>query len=166
MRTLVAYGTKYGTAAECAAKIAALLPGEVVVADLSKEQPDPETFDRVILGGAVYVGQVRKEVRAFGDRYEAVLLKKPLGLFLCGMSEEKAEEEMAASFSPDLRGHAGAAAFLGGVFRYQRMHFMERALVKMISKKDPKVQAAGFEADYHAVDEEALRRFAQAMKGE
>lgn len=164
MRTLVAYGTKYGTAAECAAKIAALLPGEVVVADLSKENPDPESFDRVILGGAVYVGQVRKEVRAFGDLHEAALLKKPLGLYLCGMSEEKAEEEMKASFSPALRGHAGAEAFLGGVFRYKRMNFMERALVKMISKKDPKVQEAGFDRDYHAVDEAALLRFAQAMK--
>ncbi|HJB61082.1 MAG TPA: GNAT family acetyltransferase, partial [Candidatus Ruminococcus gallistercoris] len=61
---LIAYASKTGTTAECAAQLAALLPG-ASLCDLTKETPEIGRFDAVIVGGCVRMGALHKAAAGF-----------------------------------------------------------------------------------------------------
>ena len=77
MKTLIVFASKYGATAECAKRIAALLPGETVLHRLGEgECPAPEEFDGVICGTSIYMGQPRKEMKRFVKTHAAALQKQ------------------------------------------------------------------------------------------
>lgn len=86
MHVLVTVGSRHGSTAEIGAAIAAVLER----ADHTVEQVDPDEvtslmgYDAVVLGSAVYVGQLAESVRALARRLEGALAEVPLWLFWSG----------------------------------------------------------------------------------
>lgn len=135
MKTLIVYATKHGCAEKCALKLKEKLKGEITLLNLKKTAPEKlEAYSRVIVGGSIYAGKIQKQVRKFCKTNSAVLLKKQLGLFLCHMEVEKAQEEFDAAFPEELRNHAKAQGLFGGEFNLEAMNFIEKLIIKKVAK--------------------------------
>jgi menaquinone-dependent protoporphyrinogen oxidase len=136
MNTLIAFGTKYGCAQKCAIELAKEFDGNVELVNLKeKGNVALSGYDRVIIGGSAYVGKIQKEVTEFISANMNELLKKKVGLFICGMQEgDMMEKEIAENFPAELISKAKSVMNFGGEFNFKKMNFMEKAIVKKISK--------------------------------
>ena len=87
---LVAYASKYGATQEIAEKIGQTLrtTGLEVAITTADQANDPDGYDAVILGSAVYAGMWRKEAIQFLERYETSLSAKPTWIFSSGPTDE------------------------------------------------------------------------------
>lgn len=136
MKTLIAYATKYGFTKKCCEKLSEKINGDVDICNL-KERKNIELakFDKIIIGGSIYAGQIRKEVKKFCLSNQDELKKKKLGLFICGMTEDdKAMEQLNNSFPQELINNSIAKASFGGEFILSKMNFFERFIIKKIAK--------------------------------
>jgi len=97
VRVLVAYATKYGATAEIAEKIGQVLREASLRADvLSADRVgDLTSYQAIVLGSAVYIGQWRKEAVKFLKVNETVLAEKPVWLFSSGPTGEGDAVELA-----------------------------------------------------------------------
>ncbi len=157
MSTLIAYGTKYGCTAECAKRLAERLDGEVYICNIKKEKPDLSKYGKVIIGSSMYIGKIRKEVRAFCEKNLEVLKTKKLGLFTCGMRPDTYMEELEANYPKELSEIARAKDCFGGGFVFKKMNFIERKMVR---------QFIGIDHDMADIKEDRINGFARLMNSE
>lgn len=130
MKVLLAYSTKYGTAALCAERLEKALRGmEVHTVCLEKATPAPEDYDIVLLGGSVHFGRFRPALRRFLKEQEETLAERPLGLFWCCGRTEDQEYYGEKLFSEALRKHAFARIFFGGTLRIKEASLPDRILL-------------------------------------
>jgi menaquinone-dependent protoporphyrinogen oxidase len=145
MNTAIIYASKHGTTAEVAQKITAQISTETVgVFNLKTDKHiDLEKFEIVILGTAIYADMPLQAMKKFCATQSDVLLKKRLGLFVCGMEPngEKQQTEIANAFPQSLREKAVASAFLGGEFLFEKMNFFEKMIIRKIAKTAKSVSA-------------------------
>jgi len=135
MKTAIIYTSKHGTTRKVAAEIAGLLsPNEVtLIMAGQKEETDLELYDKIIVGGSIHAGTISKSLRKFLKSHRNLLLRKHLGLFLCCMFEEEAEEQMHRAFPEDLRNHAKSCHLVGGEYLFEEMNFIEKAMTRKIA---------------------------------
>ncbi|MFJ3233611.1 flavodoxin domain-containing protein [Streptomyces sp. NPDC086787] len=93
-RVLVAYGTTNGSTAQIAEAVAHVLCKEGLTAEA---RPAPsvasiETYDAVVVGGALYAGRWHKDARRFVRRHRRVLAARPLWFFSSGPLDASASE--------------------------------------------------------------------------
>ncbi|KJS85276.1 MAG: flavodoxin [Peptococcaceae bacterium BICA1-8] len=137
MSTLIVYSTKYGCAEKCARMLSEKITGKVDLCNLKTSKAvDLAAYDKVVIGGSIYIGKVQKEVSRFCLENMSILKEKKLGLFICGMFKEHAEKELKDSFPVELLNNALAKEFLGGEFVFKKMNPVERLMVKKIAKVD------------------------------
>lgn len=138
MSTLIAYATKYGCTEKCASMLAKKLTGKVDLLNLKEGKSlDLSHYDKVIIGGSVYIGKIQKEAAEFCTKNLDELKNKKIGLFICGMQEKDAiDTELNASFPEELLSIASAKGYFGGEFIFKKLNFFERLVVKKISKID------------------------------
>lgn len=156
MKTLVAYGTKHGCTEKCATILSEKLEGKVDLYNL-KETKDVELseYDKVVIGGSIYMGKIQKEVVEFCSKNLNTLKNKKIGLFICCMRDgDLAETEINDSFPQELLACASAKGYFGGEFIFKKMNFLERLIVKKVSNIDK---------DTSNVLEENINRFAEMM---
>lgn len=154
----IIYASKHGTTEKVAQRLAAKLDGDVSLISLKQNKnPNIDSYDTVILGTAIYAGTPQKVMTVFCQRNESELLKKTIGLFICGMQPgaETREKEIIDAYSEVLRQHAKASAFLGGEFLFEKLNFFEKLIVKKVSKATASVSS---------IDEDAIILFANEMK--
>ena len=157
MKTLIVYATRHGCTKTCAEKIRSVLPRGADLVTI-KESGDIalEAYDAVAIGGSIHAGRIQGSVKKFCDRRQDVLLKKKVGLFLCCMEEgEKAKKEFEDNFPQALRNHASAKGIFGGAFDFDRMNFLERAIVKKV---------AGVRNSVSKISDQAIAEFVGKMK--
>jgi len=156
MNTLIVYSTKYGCTEKCAEMLSEKLGGRVELCNLKKRSvPDLAQYDRVIIGGSVYIGRIQKEVSDFVNSNVEALKSKKTGCFICCMREgDEAKKELAASFPKELLENSAAADYFGGEFVFGKMNFIDRIIVKKVAKTDK---------DSSSLSEERINRFAEAM---
>ncbi|SHK33967.1 Flavodoxin domain-containing protein [Anaerobranca californiensis DSM 14826] len=95
MKTLIIYGTKYGSTEKCVKQLERKLIGEVEVHNIKDGIPTIQKYDKIIIGGSIYIGQIQKEIINFCKEKEDELLTKTLGLFIiCMGSEEMAKKQL------------------------------------------------------------------------
>jgi menaquinone-dependent protoporphyrinogen oxidase len=156
MRTLIAYSTKHGATRRYAEVLAKELPGPVTLVDLAKDPGvDVSPFEQVVVGGAVYAGQVRRELKEFCARNLEVLKQKRLGLFIACWFQEQAERQLEAAYPPELLGSAVAKEALGGEINLPELTFFERLMSKVVGVKE----------SCSRYSEESAREFARALRG-
>ena len=144
MKIIIIYASKYGTTEKVAGMIAGKLKetNEVTLVSLKgNPNPDISGFELVILGTPIYAGQANKKMKTFCLANQAVLLQKKTGLFVCGMEIDRAKraKELEDAYPEGLRNAAMATGFLGGAFLFERMNFIERFIIKKITKTDKTV---------------------------
>jgi menaquinone-dependent protoporphyrinogen oxidase len=157
MNTLIAYTTKYGSAAKCANLLQEQLHGDVQIVNVKTDPiPDLNSFDAVILGGSIYVGQVQKELKAFCQQHLDALLTKKVGLFVCAAEEDPAKqvEQLKNAFPAALYDHAAAAETLGDELHYEKLSFFEKLAVRLLK---------GDKASYSHLSAERVAALAAAM---
>lgn len=134
------------------------IPGEVFLLDLQQEeQADPKNYDTVIVGGSVYMGKIRKEAAAYCRVHKQQLLKKKLGLFIYCANSEKAEEQAEGAYPAELLQHAAAVAYFGYAFYFERLNFLEKAVVRVV---------AGANSTREDINTEAMERMCTALYGD
>jgi menaquinone-dependent protoporphyrinogen oxidase len=85
-KVLVTYATKYGATAEIAEQIGATLreAGLTVAVQPAAAVTNLQTYQSVVLGSAVYIGQWCKEAIVFLETYERELTAMPVWFFSSG----------------------------------------------------------------------------------
>lgn len=144
MRIWIGYGSKYGYTRKMVEQLADALEAEVILQDLKqKDEGSWQHADALILGGSVYAGRLRKEVRRFAARNKLNLLSKPLGLFLCGMQgKEESKVAFNTNFDAELLSAARVKVFLGGSFQMEKMNVLEKTIIKKVAKGDVVMEKA------------------------
>jgi len=135
MRTAVVYASNHGTTEKVAQNIKEGLGEEKAqLFNLKKDKNfDVFQFDQIIVGGSIHAGQIQKRVKQFLEKYTQELLQKRLGLFLCCMHEDEAENQFNRVFPEKLRSHAISKKIMGGEFLFEKMNFVEKVLIKKIA---------------------------------
>lgn len=137
MKTIILYASKYGATTEIAKKLADEL-GNAALHNLKQPTPNLDEFGCIILGGSVYAGQARKEMKRFVAKNKNKLTKKPLWLFLSSLSEK--DDLFTNNFSAEILQHASAKVHLGGIYNPAKSNGIERFLMKKILKTSSGVQ--------------------------
>ncbi|MDL2254180.1 flavodoxin domain-containing protein, partial [Ruminococcaceae bacterium OttesenSCG-928-I18] len=158
MKTLIAYATKYGTTETCAKLLAEAMSDPVDLINLSKgESAEPAQYEAVVVGGPIYAGQLRKEVRAFMRKHKRNLLEVRFGCFICQASPQfESHNDFDANFDRDLLEHASARSSFGGQLHEEKMTFFDRLILGAIAKR-------GGAKPPH-INKEKIRSFALAME--
>lgn len=124
MNTLIAYATKYGCVEKCALILSEKLTGEVDLYNLKEiKNIDISRYDKVIIGGSIYIGKIQKVVREFSSTKLNQLKEKEVGLFICGMGEgETAKKELKCNLSDYIRSFWSTAEADGLVLTRRHYH--------------------------------------------
>lgn len=156
MKTLIIYGTKHGCTEKCAKLLSEKLTGKIDLQNLMKKNNlDISQYDKVIIGGSIYIGKIQKEVSTFCTENLNVLKEKKVGVFICCMGEGKVvEKQLKESFPQELIENAIAKECFGGEFIFKNMNFIERFIVKKVSK---------IEKDVSKISNDRLKKFAQLL---
>lgn len=153
MKTAIIYASKHGTTEKVANRLAEKLRNEGCMVDLfnlrSTISPDLNRYERIIIGGSIYGGKIQKGLSNFCENNKDKLTEGSLGLFICCMLKDKAQEEFDNAFCEDLRCHSSANGIMGGEFIFEDMNFVERFFVKRIAK----IKSSISDIDYKAINE-------------
>jgi menaquinone-dependent protoporphyrinogen oxidase len=149
MKTGIIYDSQHGTCEKLAAELAKGTEQAVIIKLHKKINIDLTEFDQIIVGGSIHAGNIQQTVKAFCENHTHELLTKPLGLFLCGMHDKEMEAQFHVAYPDVLRKHAKSKHCFGGEFRFDKMNFFERMIVKRIAK----VKETTSKIDYGAVEQ-------------
>ncbi len=159
MSILIAYASQYGCTEKCANMLSVNLKDNdslISVVDLgSKQKIALNNYDTVIIGGPITAGKINSKVKKFCAGNLPELLKKKIGLFICGASVEEAQKELSDNFPQELLDVAAAKGYFGYEFNLEKMNFAIRAIIKKISKVDKSVSN---------ILEDNIKDFAASMK--
>ena len=152
MKTAIIYTSVHGTTEKVVGYMANKLHAEnPAVIPLTKvRNSDIENYDRISLGASVHMGVIPKAMKRFCSENLSTLLKKELGLFVCGMEADatQQEAELELAYHGELYNRAKAKAFAGGEFLFEKMNFIQRTIIKKISK----VNTSTSDIKYDVVD--------------
>lgn len=168
MNTLIVYGTKHGASEKCAKLLSERLQGKVdLVRAGASPVPNPDGYDRIIVGGSVYAGRIQKEVADFCRQYLSILKQKKVGLYIsCMMKNQDLNKQIEANFPKELQAAAVAIDGLGCELKMGELNFMEKTITKMVSKmlsKDDPSMALDPKKDLLNLEMAKIERFAAAM---
>ncbi len=158
MKTVIIYTTKHGCTDKCAHTLANEMETNATVVNLETERNINITeYETVIIGGSIHAGMLNKKVKSFIDKNLDTLSKKKLGLFLCCMYEgEKALEQFQNAFPEIIRNKAVAHGLFGGEFDFDKMNFLEKAIVKKVANVEQSVSNINY-ANIKAFAEKILK---------
>ena len=168
MRTLIIYGSNHGCAKKCAEILKGKLKGEVDIVDIRKDITlDLNDYEKVIIGGSIYMGKIQKEITEVCESYCDNLKDKKLGLFICCMNESNVEEQLKENFPEKLREASISQAYFGGAFNFKDMNFFERFIIKKVSKnlakEDEKFRNMDMSKYMDMIEKENISNFAKVM---
>ena len=144
MKTLIVYASTYGYTKDCVEELKKQLGGDVVLANvMSGTIPALDSFDNIIIGGSIYMGQIQKKVKLFCSKNMDEILTKRLGLFLCCGLPENFLEHLNQAFNEELIKKALVKECFGGELRTEKMNFAHKAITNLMKKameKDGKLE--------------------------
>lgn len=136
MKTAIVYTSKYGFTEGIVKELAKKLNLEEQDCINLRKAPtaDISNYQRVIIGGPIYMGMMHKELRKFRTNNEKLLLEKELILFItCGAKGKEAEEQLRNNMGDSIWNHAKKKAYLGGKVNIDRLSPMHKFIMKVVS---------------------------------
>lgn len=139
--TLIAYASKHGSTAEVAKKISELLLKAEIKVDVIdvKDNIDVKTYNNIIIGSAVYIGQWQKKAAKFLKENEKSLADKSVWLFSTGPTGEGDPVKLMKgwkfpeglqSIADKIKPHD--VAIFHGVLDETKLNTLEKMTVKMV----------------------------------
>ena len=136
-KVLVAYGTRAGSTAGVAERVADVLNRNVFAAQAVdvKKVKDAASYDAVVLGSSVRASKLKPEVLKFLDKNEAVLNAKPFAAFVVclAMKEPDGKSRATASAYLDpvrLRIKPLSEGLFAGALNLEKLGLVERTIMK------------------------------------
>ncbi len=156
MKVLIAYRSRYGATESCARDLAARISWETTLRDLrAPGHLSPSDFDVVLIGGSIYGGKIQREIPAFCDREQKLLLGRRVGVFICCFyTGERAMAELEEAFPPWLLAHTFSREILGGRLALNRLSLPDRLLVRSLAHPA---------RDISTIRPDAIQRLASAV---
>lgn len=137
MSILVAYSSKHGSTESIAGRIAARLRMVGCEVDLRpvEEVRQPEAYEAVVLGSAVYFGSWMKQAAEFVRRHQASLDRVPVWLFSVGplgttKDQRQPDPKEIAEFQPMI--HPREHHLFFGVLDRSRLSLPERLVAQAV----------------------------------
>ena len=135
MKTLIIYASTYGYTKDCVEELKKQLDGEVLLANVkSGTVPSLDTFDNIIIGGSIYMGQIQKKIKLYCSKNIEILLTKRLALFLCCGLPENFIQSLNEAFPAELLKKAVAKECFGGELRTEKMNFAHKMITGLMKK--------------------------------
>lgn len=137
MTVLVAYATRHGSTQGIAERIAKKLRklGKEAEARPVDEVSDPDSYEAIVIGSAVYYGSWLKEATEWVHRNQVVLVKLPVWLFSVGplgteVKDAEQQPKELAEFQQAI-GPRDQRLFFGAL-DHHKLSFAERMMVKAV----------------------------------
>jgi len=138
-KVLVAYGTRAGSTADVAERVAEVLNRNGFAAEAAgvKEVKDTAAYDAVVLGSSIRAGKLKPEVLRFLDKNKADLSAKPFAAFIVCLAMTGTDEKSRATASGyldpvRLRAKPLSEGLFAGAYDPSKLGFAERTIMKMI----------------------------------
>jgi len=156
MKNLIIFTTKYGSVEKCARLLAKELNDETVIVNLKTDTiPELAEFDKIILGGSIYIGKTQSEISKFAEDNIEVLKTKIVGIFVnSGDPTEKKYLQLKNSFPARVHDKAVALGLFGDEITWEKCSFMDKLALRLIKK---------VKASYSNIEEKEISRFAKLM---
>lgn len=156
MKTIIIYSTHNGCTEKCAKNLSQKLNGDISVVNLKNVTPKIlNDYDTIIIGGSIRAGKIQSKIKKFCLQQAASLKTKRLGLFLCCMEQgDTAQKQFDDAYPEELRQHAMATGLFGGEFNFDKMNFLEKAIIRKVANVTESVSR---------ISEENITEFAQQM---
>ena len=157
MSTLIVYITKHG-ATEKSARILKekLSDSQIDVKNLRNNSFNIDDYKNIIIGCSIHAGHVQGKMKKFCKTNEAKLQDKKTGLFITCMEEgEESKKYFHKNFDESFLNNLKVKALFGGEFNFDKMNFLEKAIIKKIS---------GFSETVSHIDENKIADFAKEFE--
>lgn len=137
MTLLIAYASKHGSTQRIADRIAEKLRqmGKEAETRAVDAVEDPESYEALVIGSAIYYGSWLKEVTEWVRRNQAVLAARPVWLFSSGpLGTEVKDAEQQPKEIAEFRETIGPRdqRIFFGALDHSRLSFAERMMVKAV----------------------------------
>lgn len=136
MNTAIFYASNHGTSRKVAELLSSKLnSANTEIIDL-KQNPkiNIEKYDVIVIGGSIHAGNIQSVVKKFCNNHESTLLQKHIGLYLCGMNVPDYDKQLENAYPDSLKKAAIFKVNVGGEFLVEKMNFLERFIIKKVSK--------------------------------
>lgn len=111
------------------------LSGQVAVVNvMSGDVPALSQFDKVVIGGSVYMGQIQKKVKEFCVKINEELKTKSIGLYICCGLPENFEVQLKNAYPNELFEKAIVKECFGGELNKGKMKFFHKIIAELMSK--------------------------------
>ncbi|MGL5692637.1 MAG: flavodoxin domain-containing protein [Peptostreptococcaceae bacterium] len=166
MKTLIVFGSNYGSTEECAKMLKNYIGQNCEVINVNNiKNTSLNKYENIIIGSPVYAGMFNKEIKEFIENNKDELINKKIGLFMCCMSNgEKINEQFEANLPKEILNNAVIKENFGGEFNFSKMNFLERSIVKMIAKKDKSLGKVDGKSNINIIDNDLIQQFAKCME--
>lgn len=156
MKNLIIFTTKYGSVEKCAKILAKELDGETEIVNLKTDSiPKLDSFEKIILGGSIYIGKTQSAISKFAEENIEVLSSKKVGIFVnSGDPTVKKYVQVKSSFPAKVHDKAVAIGLFGDEITWEKCSFMDKLALRLIKK---------VKASYSNIDEKEISRFAKLM---
>jgi len=156
MNNLIVFTTKYGSVEKCARILAKELNGDTKIVNIKTDTiPELDNFDKIILGGSVYVGKIQSALTTFAEENIGLLTSKVVGIFVnSGDPSERKYLQIKNSFPAEIHDKAVAIGLFGDEITWEKCSFIDKLALRLIKKVT---------SGYSNIDEKEISRFAKLM---
>lgn len=150
MKSLIVYTSKHGSTEKAVQLLVDRLEGEVAAIKVEDAWGiDLHSYDRVILGGPIYNGQISMELSSYAVCHLNTLMERQVGLFILAAAEDvfTLERELEEAFPEPLYAYASAKEAFGYELHLDQLSALEELILEAngISRNASKLSVSGIE---------------------
>lgn len=136
MKTLIVYGTNYGTTENVAKTIKSKISDQVEIVDIKRSPvPNLSEFNKIVIGSGVKIGMIKKELKSWMNNNCDEIISKKVFLFLCASTTkaEDIEKIWTANYPEKILSSAITKISVGGVLDFNKMGFFDKLIIKKVT---------------------------------
>ena len=169
MRILIIYGTSEGQTRKIARFMEEVLQEkghQVIIADASKDPPEPTNFDAIMIGSSIHMHKYHNAVKHYVVENLEILNQMPGAFFSVSMAvasdieeEHREVHEIAMEFLAKTGWTPHEVIQMAGALKYTQYDYLKRLIMRMIAKKQGR--ATDTSSDHEYTDWKAVKKFAR-----
>lgn len=117
MKTIILYATKSGASRDCAAQLAKKIV-DCETYDITKDVPDINQADVIILGSGVRMGHMYRPILKFIKQNLEILLVKRVGIYICNAYSDNTTKVIHTNIPQKLLDHTSYIESFGGILPF------------------------------------------------